>query len=444
MTSLRRFLIISILAVFSLGTFLASLQGYRSSMNEAQAIFDQQLRASAERLLDTPIAQLSTPAAPASDIDNASVFQLIDANGNILWRSSRTPTTPISAESGFSEANFGGYRWRIFSLENETQSRRVVIAERSDLRYRLAESVVLQSVIPVLLVLPATALIIWLIIGYGLRSLRDLAEQLKHKATDDFSAINLESPPDELAPVVSAVNHSLQRLGDAFERERRFSADAAHELRTPISAISMHLHNGLAQPEHAAEALTKLAPDVERLSHLVEQLLLLNRTTAETFPSQFLPIELQKFCREIIAKLYPEFAKRGQQIALLGESATIHGDRFTLQILIENLLRNAMKYCPNGAQIEIDIRNSKTVTLTVRDNGPGIEDKDRERIFERFYRAGGDRHNSGESGCGLGLSIVSRIAELHSAKLSAGKGIDHQGLAIHVDFPQPPKTKQES
>lgn len=440
MRSLRRFLIISVLSILALVTFLASLQGYRASMAEAQALFDQQLSATAERLLVTPLS--TSLASPAADSASASAFQLLDHHGQILWRSSSTPETMITAAPGFSETNFNGYRWRVLRRQSSTAMpyREVIVAERSDLRFRLAESVVLQSVIPVLLALPATGLLIWMVVGYGLRSLRELAQQLKYKATDDFSPLAIEQPPQEVKPLVDAVNHSLQRLGDAFERERRFSADAAHELRTPISAISMHVHNGLTDPASAGEVLLKLAPDVERLSHLVEQLLLLSRTSAAAFPSQFIPLKLSELARETIARLYPEFEQRHQQIALLGIDGPVLGDRFTLQILLENLLRNAIKYCPDGAVIEVIIEQSPTSLLTVRDNGPGIASKVQQRIFERFYRVDGDRHSSRESGCGLGLSIVSRIAELHGAQLSTGPGIGGAGLAVHLLFPESRET----
>jgi two-component system, OmpR family, sensor histidine kinase QseC len=435
MTSLRQYLIISILASLALANFLAALHGYRTSMAEAQSLFDHKLMAASRRLLAMPLPDHVLPPAPGSEGDE--LFQLVDGAGRVVWRSENAPADAITVAPGFSEANLVGYRWRILSSDAEPPLRRAIVAERTDLRYNLAESVVLQSVLPVLLVLPLAGLLIWLIVGHGLKSLSELANLLRRRSADDFSELAIEPPPSELVPVVSAINSSLRRLGAAFERERRFSADAAHELRTPISAINMHLHNALADPDSAAESLQKLEPDVQRLSHLVEQLLLLNRASAEHFAGKFEVLSLQELGRECIAQRYGDFDRRSQQIELLGEDCRVAGDRFALQILIENLLRNANKYCPEGARVELCIaRKGAGVELCVRDDGPGIPVNERERIFERFYRAGGDRHSSGVAGCGLGLSIVSHIADLHDARLSTDVGIDGRGLAICVFFPE--------
>jgi two-component system sensor histidine kinase QseC len=179
------------------------------------------------------------------------LFQIANLNGVLLWRSAHAPKTLISVDEGYGEHNINSFRWRTLVYTQETKRRRVIVAERVDIRYQLAESVILESIIPVLIVLPMAGLLIWLIIGYGLKSLGELARILQRKAADDFGTIQLKEAPSELMPVVSSVNALLSRLNASFERERRFSADAAHELRTPISAIKIHLHNLIeALPSH--------------------------------------------------------------------------------------------------------------------------------------------------------------------------------------------------
>lgn len=444
MNSLRRFLLVSVLSALVLLNFIAALHGYRSSMAEAENLLDQKLTAMALQLSSVPLRTSNN--APAPDDDNM-VFQLFNAEGKLVWHSVHAPDQYIAANEGFSENNFNGYRWRTLSYFNVVNGHRIMIAERLDLRYRLAESVILESIIPVVVVLPVAGLLIWLIIGHGLKSLAVLAGILRRKAADDLSAVDVGHAPGELMPVIESVNSLLRRLNASFERERRFSADAAHELRTPISAIKIHLHNLRDEYGDANESLLSLDHDVDRLAHLVEQMLLLHRTTPDHYPAKFERLSLAALSREIIAERYPDFVAKDQTIELHGVDGDVNGDRFALGILVQNLLSNASKYTQRGGAIKVDIEVLKDGTrLRVVDNGPGIPADVQTRVFERFYRAGGDRHSSGVSGCGLGLSIAEHIAELHSASISMAVGDNDCGLAVIVDFPistpaiKPPKS----
>jgi len=443
MNSMRRFLVISVLSALMLVNFIAALHGYRSSMLEAESLFDQKLSEMAAQYAVIPLTGSVPPPAPD---DQQMVFQIFSQEGRLLWRSAHAPVDLISDEPGFSEHNFNDYRWRTLSYLNKDNARRVVVAERVDQRYRLAESVILESIVPVVLVLPVAGILIWLIIGHGLNSLGVLAGILRRKNPDDFGAIKVDGAPEELMPVINSVNAMLGRLNASFERERRFSADAAHELRTPISAIKMHLHNVREELPSGSDSLRSLTKDVDRLAHLVEQMLLLHRTTPDHYPAKFEPISLPSLARELIAERYADFAAKDQSIELVGEAVTVDGDRFALGILVQNLLNNASKYTQQQGRIEVRVeRRADGVWLTVADNGPGINEVAQLRVFERFYRLGGDRHSSGVSGCGLGLSIVEHIAELHGAKIMMAKGLDDgPGLAVSIIFPLPPSTATSS
>ena len=433
MTSLRRFLVISVLSALMLVNFIAALHGYRSSMGEAERLFDQKLSEMAAQFGAMPLPNVESP--PSAD-DEQMVFQIFKADGRLLWRSAHAPAQIISQELGFGEHNFNNYRWRTLSYMNAENGRRVVVAERVDQRYRLAESVILESVVPVVLVLPVAGILIWLIIGHGLSSLGVLAGILRSKSPDDFGAIKVDGAPVELLPVINSVNSMLSRLSASFERERRFSADAAHELRTPISAIKMHLHNVRDELPSGSDSLHSLSKDVDRLAHLVEQMLLLHRTTPDHYPAKFEKIAIANLARDIIAERYTDIAAKHQSIELEGDAVTADGDRFALGILLQNLLSNASKYTQQGGRIELRTENKvDEVWLTVADNGPGISAEAQIRVFERFYRLGGDRHSSGVSGCGLGLSIVEHIAELHGAKIVMAQGLEKRGLAVSIVFP---------
>lgn len=437
MSSLRQFLLITVLATLVLVNFLAAIHGYQRSMVAASAMLDDKLKGFAHQLLSLP---LSGPAMPAAS-DHGLAFQLTEGNvsqgpGRMFWRSSHTPVQALNTPEGFSEVNFGGFRWRAYSQQADTPPRRVVVAERVDLRYGLTEKVIIESILPMLLSLPLAGVLIWLIVSYGLRSLKELARKLRVKSSDDLQAISLSEVPAELAPVLESVNSLMARLQEAFERERRFSADAAHELRPPITAIRMHVHNAITAPESAAESLGQLQVDVQRLSHLIEQMLDLHRTEPDSYGGHFEAVDLGALVREMIARHYDQFAHKQQHIGLNGQAPAVRGDRFALEILLRNLLSNANKYTPVGGEIQVNLAaDNAGVRLSVADNGPGISPADRERIFERFYRVGGDRHSSGESGCGLGLSIVSHIAVLHRADLQLGVGIGGLGLSVSLVFP---------
>lgn len=440
MSSLRRFLLVTVLATLVLVNFLSAIHGYQRSMAAASAMLDDKLKGYAHQLLSMPLQEKALPAAS----DDGPAFQLQDVGGRIFWRSSQSPVHVLDAADGFSEINFGGFRWRAYAEQSAHPDRRVVVAERVDLRFGLTERVVIESILPMLLSLPLAGLLIWLIVSYGLRSLKELARKLRQKSSDDLQAISLSEVPNELAPVLDSVNSLMARLQAAFERERRFSADAAHELRTPITAIRMHVHNAISEPETAAESLSQLQLDVQRLSHLVEQMLDLHRTEPDSYTGHFEAVDLAVLVRAMVAKHYPMFVDKGQAITFSGQAPPVQGDRFALEILLRNLLSNANKYTPKGGEIQVHLcADGRGVRLSVADNGPGIDEADRARIFERFYRAGGDRHSSGESGCGLGLSIVSHIAELHRAQLQLGVGIGGEGLCVSVIFPPSGQVSQE-
>ena len=454
MKSIRIFLLVALLSTITLVNFIAALHGYRASMAEAQQLFDRQIAATARLLATLPVADHVPLIVSENDLQ---AFQVWAAEGHLLLRSDNAPQAPMGdRQQGYSEQNFSGYRWRVYSYPG-VNGRWIQVAERVDLRYRLADEVVLQSVLPILLGLPLAGLLIWLVIGRGLSSLRNLAAELRNKRAEDLSPLALEAPPEELQPLVRSTNALLQRLQASFDRERRFSADAAHELRTPISALRVHADNlarelsenaqrrdGTAPPE----SLQQLQSSIERMAHLVEQMLNLVRMTPEHYPARFEAIDMHRLARDVIAELYPAFAGKQQEVELRGESALVQGDRFALVVLLQNLLNNASKYTPEGGCVLVTVQaegqgkaqaEAQAIVLQVEDSGPGISPGEHKRVFERFYRVGGDRHASQATGCGLGLSIVQHIAELHHAGIrltdSSLGNSQMPGLAVEVRFP---------
>jgi two-component system sensor histidine kinase QseC len=437
MSSIRRFLVVVLLATITLVNFLAALHGYRTSMAEAERLFDAQL-ADIASVLEVTTAG-ATPTEGAGSGTGGITFQVW--RGELLVeRSGDAPAGPIAPlEPGYSDVNFAGFRWRAFSRYVERDDRWLIVAERMDVRFTLAESVILESILPIILGLPLEGLLIWIIVGRGLRPLRDLASEMARKRSEDLSPISDREPPQELAVLVQSVNDLLRRLAASFEREKRFAADAAHELRTPISVLNVQLHNLLRDSGGDDPQVKSLQKAVERMGHSVEQVLMLYRTTPDQFAANFVQFDLVGEARQLIADLYPQFEGKNQTIELVGEKTPLRGDVFGIQTLLKNLIENASKYSGEGAEIRVCVEQADAaVVLTVEDSGEGIPVDLHDRVFERFYRVGADRHDSGVTGSGIGLAIVQHIADIHGASISLGESGFDTGLAVTVTFPDFP------
>lgn len=450
MNSIRVYLVVVILAAITLFSFIAALRGYQSSMQEADRLFDKQL-------LDTArlIANIHTEnTARNISHDSAIAFQVWQGEELKAW-SSNAPDMPLvplgPLEAGFGYANFDGLRWRTIAYHDPLTGYWVLAAERTDLRYTLAENVILKSIFPILIGLPIIGLLIWLIVSQGLRPLRNLANLLGSKQPEDLSPIVIDSPRRELAKIIASSNGLLQRLETSLQRERQFASDAAHELRTPISALKVQLYN-LEQSLEDRAPVAELSATADRLAHIVEQILALYRSSPDQYNASLVAIDLAALVQDVMAEEYSRFDRKQQTLEFQGDSAIIQGDRFALATLVQNLLSNANKYTPAGGRIEVSIEQSRDastpaavspqarpttneVILRVADSGPGISEAQRDMVFNRFYRVDGDRHRSGESGCGLGLAIVKRIVELHHGSIEVSASDSLGGAVFEIRFP---------
>ncbi|OGT72395.1 MAG: hypothetical protein A3H44_05520 [Gammaproteobacteria bacterium RIFCSPLOWO2_02_FULL_57_10] len=449
MASIRLFLTLTLIAIIVLVTFLSSLRGYQESMIEAERLFDLQL------LEHVKLLSLIKPAGDSvglsatndelllpqqSDLDLSAemliAHQVFADDGELLSRSVIAPLSAMGPfEIGYRDVNFNGYRWRLLVIRDPDAQRWLMAAQRYDVRYELAESVILQSVTPTVLGIPIAAILIWFIVGYGLRPISQLAREVRSREASDLSRVQLDGVPRELTPLTQSTNDLLRRLQSSFSREKRFAADAAHELRTPISTLKVQIHNLLAELERPSATAEELRQGVDAMGHLVEQILVLNRTAPDQYMVQFVPLDLYELVREVVSVEFEQVLQREQVFELEGGSAIVSGDVTALRSLVQNLLANASKYTPVGGSIHMRVSAlDDKVQLRVEDSGPGIPQEFHDRVFDRFYRLDGDRHASGASGSGLGLAIVKHIVEMHGASIALSASEKLGGLCVTISF----------
>lgn len=443
MTSIRVSLVAMLIAAFTLVSFLAALLGYRASMDRAEDLLDTQLRYAVDILryqeggvarVNGPGPEADSPEPGTNRLESGEGFAFqVWRNGQLLQQVGVPGREPMARfESGYDYANFGGFRWRTLSVAG-ADGTWYQVAERADLRFTLAERVVMESVLPLLTWLPVAAVLIWFLVGWGLAPLRSLSQQINRKASDDLEPLVFPTPPAELRPVVGSTNALLARLSSALQRERDFASHAAHELRTPISGLKIHLHN-LSQDLPADHpSLAHMRADIDRMQHLVEQVLDLSRTQPELMRGHFASVNLHALAERVAASLWPLFSDAGLSLSLGGGDCAVHGDEVMLDTLLRNLLDNARKYAGRGSEVEVTTGVFEgRPCLVVTDDGPGIPAARREQVFRRFYRLD---DSSGVGGAGLGLAIVWQIAQLHGAQVQLDTPPSGRGLAVRVCFP---------
>ncbi|MBV8911245.1 MAG: two-component sensor histidine kinase, partial [Gammaproteobacteria bacterium] len=293
----------------------------------------------------------------------------------------------------------------------------------------------LQTLKPFALLLPVLALLIWFAVGHALEPLGRLTALVKARRVNALDALPESGLPQEVRPLVQALNELLARLAAALERERAFMADAAHELRTPLTALQLQmamLTRASGENERTA-AMGTLAAGVQRAIRLVEQLLALARQEPR-IGSAHAPVRLDELAREVVGELVPLADAGAIDLGVAAaQPATVEGEADALRTLLRNLIDNAVRYTPAGGRVDVAVESSPAggIVLTVTDDGPGIPPEERARVFDRFYRRAGTE----PPGSGLGLAIVSTIAAAHGARVELSDGPHGKGLRVTVSFP---------
>jgi two-component system OmpR family sensor kinase/two-component system sensor histidine kinase QseC len=442
MNSLRTRLTVFLLAAALLAAGITGLLAYRNTLMENEQLFDYQLRQTALSLRDQGVAD-SLQSPGANEDTAAVVVQIWTMNGTTLYLSHPGTALPDRAVLGFSDVDAGNRRWRVYSMV--ARDRIIQVAQPLELRRDLAAAAALRSLRPLLIFAPLMALLIWLLVDRALRPVQRLAQEVRLRDAGSLAPLAEHALPSEVQPVVHAINSLLARLKLAFDSQRAFVADAAHELRSPLTALKLQLQlmarAGDGQARQAAAV--RLEQGVERATRLIEQLL----TAARTAPGESGPgmqaLDLVELAGQAIAEAWPLAEARRIDLGLdAPATAGITADADSLRILMRNLLDNAIRYTPEGGQVDMTIApQPDALLLTVDDSGPGIPPDERERAFQRFYRG---RRSAGDgTGSGLGLAIVANIAARHGAAvalLDAPLG----GLRVELRFPARHSNKDEA
>ncbi|WP_184054767.1 ATP-binding protein [Paraburkholderia sp. MM5384-R2] len=362
-------------------------------------------------------------------------FQIFH-EGQAVVRSANAPTEPMipidrEIGQGFATVKIKGEAWRVFSVHGPREDARVYVGERIDSRTSILLAVLRGMLWPMAVALPLFALATWWAVREGVAPLKRLGRTIALRGPDDLAPVVMTQTPAEMSPVLDALNQLFERIHTVWETERRFTADAAHELRTPIAAIRTQAQVALAETDDALRqhALRATLEGCDRATRLVNQLLVLSRLESGA-TLELTKVDLSALAQRVVAELAPTAITKRQSLEFNGaRPCYVTGNEMLLAALVRNLVDNAIRYSPPGATVLIktETDNDKAV-LSVEDSGPGIADADRPRLGERFFRVSG----TAESGSGLGWSIVQRIVDLHAATVNVRRSKTLGGLEVEV------------
>jgi len=434
--SLKGRLLAALLGAVALVWLATALYSYSDTRREVNRLLDAHLAQSASMIVAQvghDLEEIDLEHAPQLDRHARRVaFQVWERGGLLRLHSANAPRARLSpSEQGFSRVMIGGKGWRVFSIWDNERHFLVQVGERDEAREEIAAGVARNLLVPLAFALPALGLLAWLVIARALAPLRALGRQVEAREPDNLGALAAEDAPAEVVPLVRSLNALFGRVGGLLERERRFTADAAHELRTPLAALKTQAQVARGAPDDRTRrhALDNVVAGSDRAARLVEQLLTLARLEPDQLKERARSCDLHEIARDTIAELAPAALARKVEIELAGnDAARIEGHPELIAVLLRNLIDNAVRYGPAGGSVRVETRDA---TLCVSDQGPGIPPEERARVGERFYRVLGTE----PSGSGLGLSIVERIAALHGAKVALGEGANGKGLRVAVEFP---------
>jgi len=442
MKSIRRTLLVWLLLGLAAVAALATWATYTETRREVGDLFDLQLKQLAYSTRIDDLLRGRQPSLTPRDgrqVEGVAqiVTQIWDRNGVLLYWSQPGSGLRVPATEGYSNVMHDGREWRVYT--HVAGDHALQVAHAMDDRREIAAQTALRTLLPLAALIPLLGVLIWVAVGRGMRPLDAMSRAVAKRRPDALAPLVDKGLPRELKPLAGSLNALLARLDGALSAQRRFTADAAHELRTPLAALRLQVDLAARAPDPAArtEALDELRAGVDRAAHLVEQLLTMARLEPEAPTRGFAAVDLTSLVKEALVARAVLAADRQIDLGLARSApVAVRGDAATLAVLIANLLDNALRYTPAGGRIDVTIDDERgAAVLTVTDTGPGIPADERERVFERFRRGSSTAASGTSTGSGLGLSIVRRVADAHGATVTLDDRTDGSGLRVRVQFP---------
>ena len=433
-------LVLGVVAVVWLG---AAVLTWRDARHELDELLDGHLAQAAALLVVQQAREIEegehSADAPVLHKYAPKVAFQVFHEGRLALRSPNAPELPMAQagrhfKTGFRTVEIGGTAWRVFAAYGAERDTQVYVSEQVASRGAILWAVLRSVLWPMLLALPALALASWGAVYSGMAPLRRLGRVLAQRRPQALQPVAMPDAPSEMQPMIGALNGLFGRIAELIDAERRFTADAAHELRTPIAAIRAQAQVALREddPVLRRHALEATLAGCDRATRLVEQLLTLSRLEAGAAPEMAL-VDLGEIARQVAAEAAPRGIAKEQVIELSADApCRVMADATLAGVLIRNLVDNAILYSPERAKVRLAVsRSDGFVRLTVHDSGSGLAPADAARLGERFFRGLG----TGVSGSGLGWSIVRRIAGVHGATVNTGTSQQLGGLSVEVDWP---------
>lgn len=444
--SLRRTLLAILLILTITVWVFSAVVVYLDADQESHELFDQSLSETAHLLLtlaDHEIEERMTtlPSTLEEPKNHAHgqylLFQILDGNNRLLYKNMGAPDTPFAAKdaTGFGWTTINGQQWRTYAAWNTGRRLQIQVGEPSSHRKEISGRFAYKLILFAMLIIPLMAGVIWWAVNRVFRTLQESADQVSQRTPNNLQKVSLQGAPSEVHPLLHAINRLFERVRRTLEYEQRFTADAAHELRTPLAAIKTYVQviQRARNDEERGEAIAGLGASIDRSTRLVEQLMTLARLDPQYEQRHDMEqLDLSAVLSAQLPSLRAQAGKLQLQFDADLEPATCFVDQDSFLILIRNLMDNAFRYTPRNGSVQLSCRLLQgEVRLTIADSGEGIPAEMRERVFDRFFRLS----DASKPGSGLGLSIVKRIVETHRASIILTDGLNGGGLSVEIRLP---------
>jgi two-component system sensor histidine kinase QseC len=359
-------------------------------------------------------------------------FQIWHSNGKLLAKSATAPDKPLGPMTeGFGKNRIGEDLWQVFQLKSGDVW--VMVAEMDAVREEMAGDLGVAIMTPLIIGSLILLIVINLIAYRSLQPLQYLANVIAAREPQSIKPIKLSQTPSELKPVIDELNHLLDRVQKAFKREQQFIDAAAHEIRTPIAALQLHIENAVHAKNDADrnQSLAEALNGLRRTTRLTEQLLTLSRVSGATDQEQQV-LSLDGICREVVKNTKPLITQRGQTIELnIKDDCLIHGEQHKLERVIQNLIDNASQYGSSHGLISVSLAKvADTIRLIVSNDGDIIPESEKSKVFDPYYRILGSK----SFGSGLGLAIVKEIIQQHKGSIRIEDKSAGNGVQVIIEF----------